>query len=169
LEPGGYLEVAELGLPYETPDGTLLESHAHYRWSRLILEAAEAIGRPFVNLKTLPDRLRKAGFQDLEIIEHKWPINDWPKGKRWKELGLWTLENVTTGLESFSYALFTRGLGWAKEDVDEFLVEVRRDLVDPAVHAYIPLYVSPPFALGFDVLTLSQPSSSCTVYCRKPS
>lgn len=43
-----------------------------------------------------------------------------------------------------SLALFTRpesdnGLGWTREEVEVFLVGVRRDLRDMRIHAYIPM------------------------------
>ena len=33
-------------------------------------------------------------------------------------------------------ALFTRILGWKKEEVDVFLVDVRKDMKNPKFHAY---------------------------------
>jgi hypothetical protein len=49
------------------------------------------------------------------------------------------LENSTSGLESFSMALFTRVLNWSKEEVDVFLVSVRKEMKDPKIHAYWPM------------------------------
>ena len=36
-------------------------------------------------------------------------------------IGMWNLENMTPALEGFSMALFTRVLGWSKEEVETFL------------------------------------------------
>jgi hypothetical protein len=35
-------------------------------------------------------------------------------------LGMWTLENTTTGLQGLSLALFTRALGWTPEELEAF-------------------------------------------------
>jgi hypothetical protein len=50
--------------------------------------------------------------------------------------GMWNLENMTPSLEGFSMALFTRVLGWSKEEVETFLIDVRKDMKDPKIHAY---------------------------------
>ena len=52
---------------------------------------------------------------------------------------MWTLENFTSGLSAFSMAPFTRVLGWTKEEVEVFLVDVRREMNDRKIHAYWPV------------------------------
>lgn len=49
------------------------------------------------------------------------------------------LANMLQGLQGFSLALFTRGLGWRAEEVETFLVDVRREMKDPGIHAYWPV------------------------------
>jgi hypothetical protein len=49
---------------------------------------------------------------------------------------MWNLANMTDGLEGFSMALFTRILGWSKEEVHNFLVTVKTEMQDRSVHAY---------------------------------
>lgn len=56
-----------------------------------------------------------------------------------KAIGMWTLENFTSGLSAFSMAFFTRVLGWSKEEVEVFLVDVRREMNNRKVHAYWPV------------------------------
>jgi hypothetical protein len=124
-------------VPADCDDGTALETHAHMRWMRLLKEAGERMGRPFVDPAQLAEQLEKIGFDDVHVRKDKWPINPWPKGRRWKLLGMLTLENMSQGLESLSYKLCTEGLGWTKEEVDRFLVEVRKNLHDTSIHAYM--------------------------------
>ena len=52
---------------------------------------------------------------------------------------MWTKENISTGLEAFSMALLTRILRWTKEEVDAFLTDVKQEIEDRNVHAYIPM------------------------------
>lgn len=82
-----------------------------------------------------------AGFIDIVEIPFMWPQNRWPKDKHFKELGLWTRENFTSGAEAMSLALLTRGLGWTREEVVVFVARVKNDMRDPRIHAYWPLYV----------------------------
>ena len=52
---------------------------------------------------------------------------------------MWNLENMAPSLEGLSMALFTRALRWSKEEVEAFLVGVRKDMKDTKIHAYWPL------------------------------
>jgi hypothetical protein len=54
-------------------------------------------------------------------------------------IGMWNLENTTSGLEGFSMAPFTRALGWTKQAVEVFSVGVRREMKDRQIHAYWPM------------------------------
>lgn len=53
--------------------------------------------------------------------------------------GSWTLENISGGLEALSAAVYTRVLGWSKEELDVFLSQVRRDLKNTSIHTYWPM------------------------------
>ena len=54
---------------------------------------------------------------------------------------MWTYENISSGLEGLSAAVYTRVLGWTKPELDVFLAKVRKDMKDPRIHAYWPMYV----------------------------
>lgn len=49
---------------------------------------------------------------------------------------MWTYENMSGSLSGLSMALFTRGLGWTKEALEVFLVDVRKDMRDRSRHSY---------------------------------
>lgn len=49
------------------------------------------------------------------------------------------MDNVSSGLEGLSAAVYTRVLGWSKEELDVLLANVRRDLKDTKIHAYWPM------------------------------
>ena len=139
LAPGGYLELQDIAPDYSSDDGTLLDSHATQRWRHLLMEAAEKRGRPFTDPTKNKAILEDLGFVDVQQVLHKWPLNPWPKDRKQKELGAWTFENIMYGMEGFSLALLSRELGWSKEQVDVFLVEVRKCLRDRSIHGYMSL------------------------------
>lgn len=58
---------------------------------------------------------------------------------RYKKLGLWCHENFSSALEGVCMALLTRVHGWTRDEVDVFLVNVRKDLKNRSYHAYFPL------------------------------
>jgi len=142
LEPGGYLEFQDYGLPCrsvdDTLDGTSLE-----KWGILMCEAARKLGRPMGT--EVSERYREwmeaAGFVDIQEQHFMWPSNPWPKDKYMKELGNWNMINILDGLEGFCLALMTRGLGWRKEEVDVFVAKVSSDVKNRGIHAYYPMPV----------------------------
>ncbi|VUC21593.1 unnamed protein product, partial [Clonostachys rosea] len=140
MSPGGWLEVVDI-LPPISDDGTMSPDTALYKWSNYLLESTEKIGRPFGGTAKYKDQMQEAGYQNVVQHVYKWPQNRWPKDPKYKELGTWTLENISSGLDAISNALFTRILGWTKPELDVFLVQVRKDIKNPAIHAYWPIYV----------------------------
>ena len=42
---------------------------------------------------------------------------------------------IEDGLEAFSVAPFTRALGWSMEEVQLFLIDVRKDCADKDIHS----------------------------------
>ena len=83
--------------------------------------------------------MRDVGFKDIVELKFKWPINEWPKDKRAKQLGLWQQTNFLDGLTGFTYASHTRILGWSKEEVEVFLAKVRKDINNKGMHTYLPM------------------------------
>jgi len=143
LEPGGWLEIQDYGLPVKSADDTHLGTDL-LRWGELLCEAARQLGRPMGS--DVSDRyvawMEEAGFVDIEQRMFMWPSNAWPKDPFMKELGRWNQINILDGLEGFCLALLTRGLGWRKEEVDVFVARVARDLRDRKIHAYFPMPVT---------------------------
>ncbi|KAK0287686.1 hypothetical protein LTR35_004162 [Friedmanniomyces endolithicus] len=143
LEPGGWLEMQDYGLPVKSVDNTHLSTDVH-RWGELLCAAARNLGRPMGSdvSESYKEWMREAGFVDIQTKMFMWPINSWPKDPYWKELGRWNQVNILEGLEGFCLALLTRGLGWRKEEVDVFVGRVGRDLRDRRIHAYFPMPVT---------------------------
>jgi hypothetical protein len=125
-------------LPYESFDGTLTEDHAIKKWTKLLQEGSEVLGRPFNDPRTYQAALEGLGFVDVHTEMNPWPLNAWPKDKKWKELGAWAGENILNGAAAFSYVLLINGLGWSKDAIDVFLVDVRKGIKDKSVHSYLP-------------------------------
>lgn len=139
LAPGGWIEMVDCLFPIQSDDTSLHEDHTILKWAKLLVEGSVKLGRPLTDAKQHKQRLLDAGFINVEEKMFKWPTNTWPKDKKHKEVGLWTLANIDGGLEGLSMALLTRGCGWTKEEVLAFLTGVRRDLRNPRIHAYWPM------------------------------
>jgi hypothetical protein len=136
LEPGGYHEIQDLCLPTECDDGTMAVDGALHKWQLGLVEASKKLGRPLGNAREYKGFLEKAGFINVVEKKFKWPSNTWPKDPKYKTLGMWQLANAENGLEAWTLALYTRALGWSKEQVLTLCANVRKDIRNPKIHAY---------------------------------
>ncbi|GJC96242.1 hypothetical protein ColKHC_05068 [Colletotrichum higginsianum] len=84
--------------------------------------------------------MTEVGFEDVVLTKNKWPMNSWPKDQHYKTLGAWSLENYLQGIEGWTMPAFTKGLGWTKDQVQVFLIDVRNEMKDRTIHAYWPVY-----------------------------
>ncbi|KAI8213536.1 putative methyltransferase tdiE [Colletotrichum sp. SAR 10_76] len=139
LSPGGYVELQEAEMDPQADDGSFPPDCALARFAILLKEAAAKFGRVFIEPPKLKPLMAEVGFEDVTLVRYKWPINDWPKDPRWKELGAWNLENNLGAAESLAMAPLTRAHEWSRAEVEVFLTEVRQDLRNRAIHGYFPL------------------------------
>ncbi|KAJ9144713.1 TAM domain methyltransferase [Pleurostoma richardsiae] len=140
LEAGGYLEMHDGSFQIKCDDDTLKPDSVLLKISKLAAEASRKLGRPIDLSQSYKEMLEKAGFVDVTFIPYKWPTNQWPKDKKMKTLGLWSLANVDGGWEGLWLALFTRGLGMSKEETMVLCAQGRKELRDQNIHAYWPVY-----------------------------
>ncbi|KAH7137874.1 S-adenosyl-L-methionine-dependent methyltransferase [Dactylonectria macrodidyma] len=115
LAPGGYVELQEIDVIMKSDDGTLTEDHTLGKWTKLLEEAAAKLGRPYEQTDKFKEIMAEVGFTDIVETRFKWPTNSWAKDKKYKELGLWSNENMNLALESLTMAPFTRGHGWSRQ------------------------------------------------------
>lgn len=158
LAPGGYLEMCETVSPVRSDDRSLPEDSALYKWSMLLHEGAAKFGSPLDAAEKHKQRMIDAGFQNVVQVEGKWPTNEWPRDAKYKEvgkrnhviqipfnersnfwIGLWSYESIIEGLQPATMMLFTQALGWSTEQVEVFLVDVRKDLKNRKIHGYYPV------------------------------
>ncbi|KAI1043777.1 hypothetical protein LB505_012463 [Fusarium chuoi] len=78
-----------------------------------------------------------AGFINVSGRRIKVPIGTWPKDKTLKQWGAWNRHFLLQGLEGFSIRGLTEMLGWKYEDAQLFLADMRKELTNPALHAYL--------------------------------
>jgi SAM-dependent methyltransferase len=140
LAPGGHLELQDGIMPMQYV-GEIPVDSALYRWNAHVAMAASMAGRPWTNVQHYPKWFAEAGFEGVEVRKFYWPSNAWPKGEYLKRLSVYFQQDILDGLEGFSMKLFTNLLGWSKEDVQTFLVDVRKDLKDRSIHAFAEISV----------------------------
>jgi len=68
------------------------------------------------------------------------PVGAWPKDPKLKEIGKLQGVQQIQAVESYTPAVFSRVLGWSDEEIQVVVAKTRKDLTDPAIHIYIPVY-----------------------------
>jgi len=102
--------------------------------------------------------MKEVGFKDVKAERFVWPVGTWPADKHLvsfsrfcitaathnihreqKEVGAWNYLQISEGLEAFTYALFTRQLGYSQKEVDVICANIRAEMKDPNMHAMFHL------------------------------
>ncbi|OBR08955.1 Methyltransferase [Colletotrichum higginsianum IMI 349063] len=142
LNTGGWLEIQDIDFPMRCDDGTIPPDCDLGRWNELMMEAGRRSGFLLDTCGKAAEMMTSVGFVDIVRIQFKWPINQWPRDVKHKTLGVWTEANFSVGLESMTLALFTRFMGWRKEEVWDFSARVIAEWRDVERHGYFDVYVT---------------------------
>lgn len=137
LKPGGKIEFTEFGLRWECMDGTFDPNGNCGVWTKKFHEiATEILGMDFDPIPKMSRWMREAGFEDVVMADEIVPVGPWPRNKRLKDIGRYFLSNMLEGgVENYTLMLFTKA-GWDETSVHAMLGGVRRDLLDPKIHAF---------------------------------
>ncbi|MCJ1224054.1 hypothetical protein MMC12_000697 [Toensbergia leucococca] len=138
-KPGCWTEFVDLDFEYTSPDGSLTPKHAIKIFNSEFLRASRAANVEPCPGPRLEGWAKEAGFIDLHHEKIVLPIGTWPADKHLKKVGAWNKLQISSGLEAFTYALFTRKLGYSVKEVEVVCSKIRAELQDPAIHSMIHL------------------------------
>ncbi len=158
LQPGGWFESQEFDSIISSDDGTLAEDSALARWFHDMAVAGDVCNRPTVMAHKLREVYERVGFVDVQEKIFKMPTNGWAKDERLKDIGRMWERNLGPGLAGISFSMFNRAFNRTPEEIEVCfhyserylalltgqqvaVVDVRRDLSDPRIHAYMPIWV----------------------------
>lgn len=139
LKPGGWVEAQELCFPLGCDDGSATSDSALLAWGERAHDAAAKIGINTCSPPHFPEYMAKVGFINIKEHHAKWPLGPWAKGKKEKLMGHYMLENIYAGIEGASLMLFTKVLGWTKDEVEVDIANVRREVMGRRKHIYCPM------------------------------
>ncbi|KAF2496992.1 S-adenosyl-L-methionine-dependent methyltransferase [Lophium mytilinum] len=134
LKPNGFIELQEFHLPPICASNGALNTHPAISpnpiiaWGQHLSSAGSKIGLDFSAAASFGPLLQAAGFVDIHQKKLKWPYGPWAKGEKFKLLGKFARQDLNDGLGSSTLALFTRVLGWSREEVEVFNAGVRKEL-----------------------------------------
>ncbi|KAJ0350603.1 hypothetical protein COL154_013227 [Colletotrichum chrysophilum] len=84
--------------------------------------------------------LQDVGFVDVVEIKEVWPLSPWTRDRELFYRGDWVRDTSLKGIETSCLALFTRVLGWTREEVLAFCAGVRNNFKNRNIHAYWDVY-----------------------------
>ncbi|CAK7227780.1 hypothetical protein SCUCBS95973_006657 [Sporothrix curviconia] len=140
LKPGGWIEIQDINWIYRCDDDTMGPDYAVGQMAKYIGQALMNFGIKLYSPDDNPARLETAGFVDIRNTVDKVPVGTWPRDPNMKMIGLYNRSTVYDGLHGITMGPLTRGLKWTPEEVELFLVRVRRDLMNPRIHSYVHMH-----------------------------
>ncbi|KAL7927024.1 S-adenosyl-L-methionine-dependent methyltransferase [Trichoderma austrokoningii] len=141
LEPGGWFEAQETEAFFCCDDGTMDPNGPMCTWFHEMRVACEKLNRPATLGSDLKGIFERVGFVDVEQFVFRLPLNEWPRDERLKNLGWMWGQNFSQGLTGFSVQAMSRIYGRSQDEIELSLVRVREEILNPRVHAYMPIFV----------------------------
>ncbi|KAH7176370.1 S-adenosyl-L-methionine-dependent methyltransferase [Dactylonectria macrodidyma] len=140
LTPGGYIELQAVNGEFLCDDGTIEKATNAVSWMEYLCKGAAQFGKPVDCTAKWRDMLIAAGFVDVHQEIRKLPIGMWPKDPKLKEIGKYQSVQELQVIDSYTPGIFGHGLGWSMEEVQVIMAKVKKDLKDPSIHLYLPVY-----------------------------
>ncbi|KAE9379673.1 S-adenosyl-L-methionine-dependent methyltransferase [Stipitochalara longipes BDJ] len=137
IKPGGWVEFQDQHFHAFCDDGTMPNDFMINDWWKNVGKAMEQFRLEIHAVLKTAQRLKDAGFINVGERITKIPIGTWPKDRKLRTVGLYARVSLIDGLEGLSLGPRTRGLGWTPEQVQVYLVSVRKALLDQSVHSYM--------------------------------
>lgn len=141
LKPGGWIELQELQFQVKCDDGTVREGNKVQDFFETMKRALENFNVDLLAMRHNKKNVTDGGFVDVDEIPFKIPIGTWPKDINMKKCGLYNRSMIHDALYGVAVRPFTRGLGWTIEELELYLIDVRKELTDNSQHGYTPFNV----------------------------
>lgn len=139
----GWLEYVEIEFNPQSEDDTLPFSCPLMTWARQVDACTSTAGKPFRFDPDTEERLRRAGFVDIQHQRIKIPLCGWSREKHTKDIGRYFATNMVEcrGIEGYALAPLTRIGGWKPEEVRALCEGAGRDIKNRSYRAFVYWYV----------------------------
>ncbi|KAK1758616.1 hypothetical protein QBC47DRAFT_399513 [Echria macrotheca] len=143
LKPGGWLEIQEVFHSPISVHGTMPPDHPVAQYWRFIHDGLTRLGVQFhaVANERMKHMMQECGYVNVQERVLHIPIGTWPKNKVLKTVGLYWRTILLDGVQAIALGPLTRGCGWSREQVELFLIQVRKGYHDNSCLAYMPLHI----------------------------
>ena len=146
MKPGGWMELQEIHhYPHNARTGEAVHPYDHpiAQYWTYINEGLATLGVDFPAAAggKLATKMHAAGFINVtERIFHV-PLGTWPKNQVLKTVGLYWRTILNDGVQAIALGPMSRGMGWSREQIEVFLVSVRRAYCDNTALLYMPMHI----------------------------
>jgi hypothetical protein len=134
LSPGGYFEMQD-GVPLRSIDNST-EGTAMQKYYDLIIEACKMRNADLWSAEKYKSMMEEVGFVDVKETVIEWPIGTWAKSPFHKRIGTWFKHDLAMGIEGIGMKLFTGLLGMSREEVEELVKQVLKDMDNKNIHGH---------------------------------
>ncbi|PYH43973.1 class I SAM-dependent methyltransferase [Aspergillus saccharolyticus JOP 1030-1] len=136
VRPGGWVEIQEFETRIYSDDGTDQEAVLIHEFQRRLDEASRQFGKRMNIAGSVRGWMQSAGFCNVTDDTYKCPLGGWAKDPHFKDLGRLGKAAFFDAVEPYSLALFTRELGYTYEQSQQYMQDVRQELVNGSFHIY---------------------------------
>ncbi|KAL6413028.1 uncharacterized protein AUP68_02523 [Ilyonectria robusta] len=125
LEPGGYLEIKNQAMRFESDDESHTK-HSFNEWGDFWEKVGSKLNRSLTIVQdgSMEEAMKRAGFTNIETLNLKMPVGTWPKDKRLKETGRHNRNALDWDLEGFVLRAATQVVEWSYEEAIHFATPV---------------------------------------------
>ncbi|KAL1962533.1 hypothetical protein VTN77DRAFT_9408 [Rasamsonia byssochlamydoides] len=141
LRPGGWFEQVEIDFEPRCDDRSL-ENTNLMRWYQSLRRATEQAMRPIAhNYRETIDRLKAAGFVDVQHQMVGLPLNPWHRDEHERTVGRWYNLAISESVETLSLGPLHRIFGWSLEQIKGLAASVKLEAFNKEIHAYNVLHI----------------------------
>ncbi|KAI0460549.1 S-adenosyl-L-methionine-dependent methyltransferase [Xylaria acuta] len=139
LSPGGWAEFTEWVVAIQSTHNSFTET-SFYKWLKYWKLGIKKLGTTVYYPLEYKRLLTEVGFKNVTERKYAVPVNPWPPGKQLQRIGSMMALNINTILEPMSMPIFTGVLGWSPDALESLLTDVRKEIADVRMHAFMTLF-----------------------------
>lgn len=117
LKPGGWIEVIDFDDQFKFLKNYFQAVPDVERWYKSLKEAMRKSGKDFSPMHLQPEKLINAGFVDVSVTTHEFPMHVWLSDPNEKSSAKLWLTACLAGFEAMSLRPLSQDLGWDAEKV----------------------------------------------------
>lgn len=139
LRPGGWVEFQEIHGDPQCDDGTMADDDMMAQYYRLGAEAMSKFGLDITQVRSLGERLQKAGFVDVRCVVRKLPLGPWARDPRLRLIGQYSRVTAVDSIDMAIHKPFI-ALGMSEEERHAWAARTRESILDDKPHRYYQHY-----------------------------